>query len=100
MGVDSAASSSDAKKNGLHRVLALMRAGNWRAAHDMVQLDTTEPGAWLHGLLHVQEGDLEDAEYWFGRAGRNFRGRGTLDEELEQLETLLKNFPGAKDLLV
>jgi hypothetical protein len=100
MGVDSAASSSSGEKIDLRRVLALMREGNWRAAHDMVQLDTTEPGAWLHGLLHVQEGDLEDAAYWFGRAGRNFRGRGTLDEELEQLETALKNLPRAKALPV
>jgi hypothetical protein len=53
----------------------------------------------LHGLLHVQEGDLEDAEYWFGRAGRNFRSRGTLDEELERLEAVLENLPGAQVLL-
>jgi hypothetical protein len=77
--------------NDLHHVLALMREGNWRAAHDRVQLDTTELGAWLHGLLHVQEGDLEDAEYWFGHAGRNFRGRRTLDEELALLETKLQD---------
>jgi hypothetical protein len=25
-------------------------------------------GAWLHGTLHIQEGDLEDAEYWYGKA--------------------------------
>jgi hypothetical protein len=99
MGVDSAASNSSAEKIDLRRVLALMHAGNWRAAHDMVQLDATEPGAWLHGLLHVQEGDLEDAEYWFGRAGRNFRSRGTLDEELERLEAVLENLPGAQVLL-
>jgi hypothetical protein len=95
MGVDSAASSPGAEKIDLRHVLALMLAGNWRAAHDLVQLDTTEPGAWLHGLLHVQEGDLEDAEYWFGRAGRNFRSRGTLDAELEQLDAVLKNWLGA-----
>lgn len=74
----------------LRDVLALMRQGNWRAAHDQVQLDTTETGAWLHGLLHVQEGDLEDAEYWFGRAGRDFRQRETLVKELEQLAIVLE----------
>lgn len=87
---DSTASNSGAAKIDLRDVLTLMRQGNWRVAHDEVQLDTTELGAWLHGLLHVQEGDLEDAEYWFDRAGRNFRQRGTLEEELEQLEISLK----------
>jgi hypothetical protein len=100
MGVDSASSNNSAEKIDLRHVLALMREGNWRAAHDMVQLDATEPGAWLHGLLHVQEGDLEDAEYWFGRAGRNFRSRGTLEEELEQLDAVLKNLPGAAQVLL
>lgn len=71
-----------------------MRDGHWHAAHDLVQLSTTELGAWLHGLLHVQEGDLEDAEYWFGRAGRNFRSRGSLKDELQLLEELLRDSPG------
>lgn len=78
----------------LRHVLTLMREGYWRGAHDQVQLDTTELGAWLHGLLHVQEGDLEDAEYWFGRAGRNFRSRGTLAEELEQFDKALRDDQG------
>ena len=45
--------------------------------------------AWLHGILHIQEGDLEDAEYWYGKANRNFRERGTLDEEIERFEAQL-----------
>lgn len=73
----------------LPHVLSLMRQGEWRAAHDLVQHDDSELGAWLHGLLHVQEGDLEDAEYWFGKAGRSFRSRGTLEEELRRLEAAL-----------
>lgn len=78
----------------LHEVLAHMRAGRWNDAHRLVQDVPDDPlllGAWLHGILHVQEGDLEDAEYWYGKAGRNFRSRGTLDEELAQLEFLLQN---------
>jgi hypothetical protein len=75
----------------LRDVLRLMRQGHWREAHDRVQHDATELGAWLHGLLHVQEGDLEDAEYWFNRAGRNFRQRASLEDELKQLEGLLNS---------
>lgn len=75
----------------LHQVLAQLRAGQWRAAHDLVQQAPASPlSAWLHGLLHIQEGDLEDAEYWYGLAGRHFRSRGTLDEELAQFEAQLQ----------
>ena len=48
--------------------------------------------ALLHDILHIQEGDLEDAEYWYGKVHRHFRSRGTLAEELEQFEAgLLQN---------
>ena len=75
----------------LRQVLAHMREKRWKQAHDLVQLDDSQLGAWLHGILHIQEGDLEDAEYWYGKADRHFRSRGTLDEELERLEAALGN---------
>jgi hypothetical protein len=74
----------------LLRILALTREGRWDEAHSLVQHDNSSSAAWLHGLLHVQEGDLENAEYWYGKAGRNFRGRGTLSEELDALEASLR----------
>ena len=77
--------------NLLREVLTHMRAGRWREAHNLVQDDSSESAAWLHGILHIQEGDLEDAEYWYGKADRNFRSRGTLYEELERLEAELLN---------
>ena len=70
----------------LQSVLVSMRAGRWYEAHNLVQDDGSELAAWLHGILHIQEGDLEDAEYWYGKANRNFRARGTLDEEIERFE--------------
>jgi len=73
----------------LHDVLAHMLAGRWNDAHNLVQTDDSQVGAWLHGILHIQEGDLEDAEYWYGKAARNFHSRGKLHEELERLETEL-----------
>jgi hypothetical protein len=74
----------------LQQVLHHMREKRWNAAHDLVQRDDSLLGAWLHGILHIQEGDLEDAEYWYGKADRHFRSRGTLEEELERLEAALK----------
>jgi hypothetical protein len=73
----------------LQTVLASMRAGRWVEAHMLVQDDTSELGAWLHGILHIQEGDLEDAEYWYGKANRKFRDRGTLQDEIERFEAYL-----------
>jgi len=74
----------------LTHILALMREGKWNEAHNLVQDDESSTAAWLHALLHVQEGDLEDAEYWYGKAGRHFRSRGTLREELAALEASLR----------
>lgn len=73
----------------LHQVLAHLRAGRWTEAHNLVQQDDSALAAWLHGILHIQEGDLEDAEYWYGKANRHFRSRGTLTEELESFEAAL-----------
>ncbi len=75
----------------LLQIVALMREGRWDEAHNLVQLDDSSAAAWLHALLHVQEGDLENAEYWYGKSGRNFRSRGTLGEELDALEASLRS---------
>lgn len=74
--------------NSLLQILALMREGRWDEAHDLVQHDDSTNAAWLHALLHLQEGDLENAEYWYGKSGRNFRNRRVLSEELVELEAL------------
>lgn len=73
----------------LHQVLAHLRGGRWIEAHNLVQSDASELAAWLHGILHIQEGDLEDAEYWYSKASRHFRSRGSLYEELERFEAAL-----------
>lgn len=73
----------------LRQVLDHLRAGRWNEAHTLVQRDDSALGVWLHGIVHLQEGDLEDAEYWYGKAGRNFRSRGTLAEELQRFEAEL-----------
>lgn len=47
------------------------RAGRWDEAHDLCQ-DLPDPdGAWIHALLHREEGDLGNAGYWYARAGRS-----------------------------
>lgn len=78
----------------LLQILALMREGRWDEAHNLVQLDGSDAAAWLHALLHVQEGDLENAEYWYEKSGRSFRRRGSLSEELDALEASLQSLVG------
>lgn len=73
----------------LQQALVHIHAGRWAEAHDLVQEDPSELGAWLHGILHLQEGDLENAEYWYGKARRDFRSRGNLSEELARFEAAL-----------
>lgn len=73
----------------LHQVLQDLHAGRWHAAHDLVQKDDSMLAAWLHGILHLQEGDLEDAENWYNRAARHFRSRGSLQEEIALFEQAL-----------
>ena len=71
------------------QALLHIRAGRWDEAHTLVQSDESQAAAWLHGILHVQEGDLGNAEYWYGQAKRDFSRRGTLEEELERFEAEL-----------
>ena len=56
--------------NLLIAALALCREGKWDAAHKIVQQDNSRLSAWLHGVIHQEEGDLSNALYWFNRAGR------------------------------
>ncbi|MBB6579503.1 hypothetical protein HNP33_003616 [Comamonas odontotermitis] len=71
-------------------LLVQLQAGNWQVAHDGVQRHNGLLAAWLHGLVHLQEGDLEDAENWYDRAGRRFRQRVSFDEEMALLRAALQ----------
>jgi len=44
--------------------------GDWNEAHRIAQDVDTNEGAWVHAYLHRREGDLENARYWYRRAGR------------------------------
>jgi hypothetical protein len=65
--------------------------GDWEAAHATAQ-DIPDPtGAWVHAYLHRKEGDLDNAAYWYRRAGRR-DCRDSLDAEWEDIvESLLES---------
>ena len=47
-----------------------LEAGDWQAAHVIVQQDSSTLGSWAHGIVHLMEGDLANAQYWYRRARR------------------------------
>ena len=66
----------------LRRAVDLLAAGDWEAAHLIVQEDGSALAAWLHGIVHALEGDLDNARYWYGKAGRAFPGREGFQDEI------------------
>jgi hypothetical protein len=66
----------------LARAVELLEAGAWQQAHTIVQEDKSALAAWLHGIVHTLEGDLDNAQYWYRKADRVFRGAEAVAEEL------------------
>ena len=55
----------------LLRAVELALAGDWDAAHQIVQQHEDDATAsWIHAVLHKMEGDLGNSRYWYSRAGR------------------------------
>ena len=55
----------------LLRAVDLALAGQWEAAHNLVQqYDNDDMAAWIHAVLHKVEGDESNSRYWYRRAGR------------------------------
>ena len=63
----------------------LLRQGDWQAAHDIVQDDESSLGAWAHGIVHMLEGDMANARYWYRRAGRALPPASAVSSEIEAL---------------
>jgi len=68
-----------------------IKKGEWDEAHDIAQDIETPMGSWLHALLHLIEGDLGNARYWFAEAGRPVKKPSQIDELWEEIaEEVLK----------
>ena len=66
----------------LGRALEFLAAGQWQSAHEIVQEDKSELAAWLHGIVHTLEGDLDNARYWYRRTSREFPGPDAVQREI------------------
>jgi hypothetical protein len=58
--------------------------GDWDAAHRTAQEISDASGAWVHAYLHRKEGDPDNANYWYERAGKP-QARDSLDAEWERI---------------
>ncbi len=81
------AGSKQAAPQGLpDLLLALWREaqGDWDGAHGIAQGIDTADAAWVHAYLHRKQGDLSNARYWYGKAGKP-EWSGAFEEEWEQI---------------
>jgi hypothetical protein len=55
----------------LLQAINLAVAGQWNAAHQIVQqYETDSTAAWIHAVLHKTEGDHDNSRYWYRRVGK------------------------------
>lgn len=75
--------------------LVHLEAGQWQSAHEIVQEHEEHAVAnWMHAVVHRLEGDLDNARYWYRRAGRPAAERLPLEQELPQIRAALTSSPG------
>ena len=69
---------------GLLLALWWVGKGDWGRSHEIAQEVEGRDGAWVHAYLHREEGDADNAGYWYRRAGRQV-ATGELRVEWEQI---------------
>lgn len=75
------------------RALAHLRRHDWGKAHEIVMGLRDKLAFRLHGLVHLIEGDSENARYWYDRAGVEFSESGSFESEIDEIAKVLTNRP-------
>ena len=70
------------RMDSLVTAVDFLETGAWQQAHEIVQKEESPLAAWLHGIVHILEGDLRNAQGWYRRAGRPFPGAEAAAEEI------------------
>lgn len=71
------------------RALAHLTRRDWDKAHAIVMGMRDRLAFRIHGLVHRIEGDLENARYWYGKAGVPFSASKPIAAESKEIETAL-----------
>jgi hypothetical protein len=74
----------------LARAVRHLEAGEWQAAHALIQPDESTLGCWAHGIVHLQEGDIDNARYWYRRARRSPPEGDDIAAEVAALKAAVK----------
>lgn len=75
----------------LNTAIRYLRKGDWQKAHMVVQKDESPMGCWAHGIVHLLEGDVPNARYWYRRAHRSFPQDGDSGAEIASLVAWYKD---------
>ena len=70
------------------RALWHQARGEWDRAHELVQDQDDDSGAWVHAHLHRVHGEDGNAGYWYRRAGKP-HARVPLNEEWDEIVAAL-----------
>ena len=81
--------------DALARAVELLAAGAWQQAHEIVQPEKSALAAWLHGIVHILEGDLDNARSWYGKADRAFPGPDAVQAEIAAARRVVQGGTGA-----
>jgi hypothetical protein len=87
----SAAAMAPQKPAPLDIAIRHLKKGEWQKAHEIAQQDESKLGCWAHGIVHLVEGDVNNARYWYRRAGRPFPKDRDVDREVAELGEALKS---------
>jgi hypothetical protein len=76
------------KTEDLRLAVKLMENSDWKAAHEIVQKDEASAlSCWAHGIVHLMEGDVSNARYWYRAAGRPFPEAPSVEDEMRALKS-------------
>jgi Tfp pilus assembly protein PilF len=67
-----------------------LQAGDWPAAHEIVQADKSSLANWMHAVVHLLEGDESNADYWFRQAGKTGCSVDRVQAELEKIKLVIE----------
>jgi len=81
------------EKAPLGRIVRYLETGEWKAAHLLAQKDASSVGCWAHGIVHLIEGDFDNAKYWYRRAHRALPHGNTASAEIAALKATLSEDP-------
>ena len=73
----------------IKQAIQAVETNDWNTAHEIVQKMESIEAYWLHGILHTIEGDVDNARYWYRRAGRPFPPNMNVADEIRAIKDKL-----------